>query len=40
MEDLSCKKGFVVYPGSEMYPISENVVALPIGDLQKIVEKD
>jgi hypothetical protein len=38
MEDLSCKKGFVVYPGSEMFPISKNVLALPLGDLQNIIE--
>ena len=40
MEDLSCQKGFVVYPGSEKYPITENVVALPIGNLQEIDGKD
>ena len=40
MEDLSCGNGFVVYPGSEMYPITENVVALPIGNLQTILGKD
>lgn len=37
-EDLSCKKGFVVYPGNEYYPIRKNVYALPITQLEKIVE--
>lgn len=36
-EDLSCKKGFVVYPGKESYPIGNNVFTLPIKNLIKIV---
>jgi len=35
-EDLSCKKGFVVYPGVEPYPLGKNVVTLPVKDLAKI----
>ncbi|NLI30768.1 MAG: ATP-binding protein [Nitrospiraceae bacterium] len=34
--DLSCKRGFVVYPGADTYPLAENVQALPaalIGEL-------
>ena len=35
-EDLSCKKGFVVYPGAESYPLGKNVLALPLKDLANI----
>jgi predicted AAA+ superfamily ATPase len=35
-EDLSCKKGYVVYPGIESYPLGKNVVTLPVKDLAKI----
>lgn len=38
MDDLSCKKGFVVYPGKERYPLAENVTALPLKDLDAILE--
>jgi uncharacterized protein len=34
-EDLSCKTGFVVYPGDELYPLGKNVFALPIKDLEQ-----
>lgn len=37
-EDLKCKKGFVVYPGEEYYPIGKNVFALPVKELKKIIE--
>jgi len=37
-EDLSCKKGFVVYPGDESYPIGKNVLALPLRDIARIFE--
>jgi len=37
-EDLSCGKGFVVYPGEESYPIRNNVFTLPAKDLKAIVE--
>ncbi|MBN1663106.1 MAG: ATP-binding protein [Deltaproteobacteria bacterium] len=37
-EDLSCTRGFVVYPGTEQYPLGKNVFALPVKDLQKIIE--
>jgi len=36
-EDLSCKAGFVVYPGDEMYPLGRNVFTLPIKDLEQIL---
>ncbi len=34
-EDLSCQRGYVVYPGKEMYPLGRNVSVLP---LEKLVE--
>ena len=36
-EDLFCKRGYVIYPGSETYPISKNVTALPLTKLQTIL---
>jgi hypothetical protein len=36
-EDLKCRKGFIVYPGEEYYPIDKDVIALPIKDLRMIV---
>lgn len=33
MDDLKCKRGVVVYPGKESYPISENVKAVPLNQL-------
>jgi uncharacterized protein len=38
LDDLSCKKGYVVYPGEDAYPLAKNVMALPIDDLNKILE--
>ena len=35
-EDLSCKKGYVLYPGTESYPLGKNVVTLPVRDLAKM----
>lgn len=35
-QDLGCAKGFVVYPGKERYPISDDVWVLPIEDLPLI----
>lgn len=35
-EDLSCKKGFVVYPGAESYPLGKNVFTMPVKDLTNI----
>ena len=37
-EDLSCKKGYVVYPGAESYPFGKNVITLPVKDLAKIFD--
>lgn len=38
LEDLSCTKGFLVYPGTETYPIRDNVAALPLTELKRIFE--
>lgn len=36
-KDLSCKKGFIVYPGEEAYPVGNNVFTLPLKDIAKIL---
>ncbi|MEK7847094.1 MAG: ATP-binding protein [Nitrospinota bacterium] len=36
--DLSCKKGFIVYPGEESYPLGKNVYTLPIKNIIKILD--
>jgi uncharacterized protein len=38
LDDLSCDKAFIVYPGDEMYPISDKVYALPISNIKKLIE--
>ena len=38
-EDLSCKKGFIVYPGKESYPIGRNIIALPVKEISKIAKE-
>ncbi len=35
-EDLSCKKGFVLYPGEESYPLGRDVATLPAKKLADI----
>ena len=35
--DLNPAAGFVVYPGSEAYPLANNVIALPAAEITKIV---
>lgn len=37
--DLSCVKGFVVYPGEESYPLGQNVRALPVKNLKGLLSK-
>lgn len=32
-DDLSCKRGYIVYPGIESYPIGKNVMTLPLKDI-------
>lgn len=36
--DLTCKRGYVIYPGEERYPIGDNVFALPVSQLGEITE--
>jgi predicted AAA+ superfamily ATPase len=38
-EDLSCTRGFVIYAGEEFYPITKNVYALPLKDMEMIVRR-
>lgn len=35
-EDLSCKKGYIVYPGRESYPAGKNIYTLPVSELANI----
>lgn len=35
-EDLKCGKGYVVYPGTESYPLGKNVFTLPAKDITKV----
>ena len=37
-EDLSCRKGYVIYPGTESYPVGKNVFTLPVRDLKKVFD--
>jgi len=37
-DDLGCKKGYVVYSGREMYPIKQNLFALPLTEISRIFE--
>jgi predicted AAA+ superfamily ATPase len=38
LEDLSCRKAFIVYPGEETYPSGRNTVTLSVKELNKIIE--
>ena len=38
LEDLSCRKAFIVYPGEETYPSGKNTVTLSVKELNKIIE--
>jgi len=35
-EDLSCKRGFVVYPGADSYPLKQNVLTLSIHQIDRL----
>jgi hypothetical protein len=35
--DLQCGREYVVYPGSEVYPLSETTTALPLQQIQRII---
>lgn len=34
LEDLRCKRGFVIYPGEESYPLKDNILALSVKELE------
>ena len=36
-EDLGCETGFVIYPGSESYPLGKGVFTLPLVEIDRIV---
>ncbi len=38
MTDLACRRGYVVYPGKEYYPVQKHTFALPITELARIVK--
>jgi len=38
-DDLACKKGFVVYPGEESYPLGRGVFTLPLKQVGRLVEE-
>ena len=35
-DDLACKKGFVVYPGEETYPLGRGVFTLPLKQIERL----
>jgi uncharacterized protein len=35
--DLTCKRGYLVYPGEEYYPLGHNVMALPAHEISRII---
>jgi len=37
-EDLSCRKGYIIYPGAESYPMGKGVFTLPAKDLTKVFD--
>lgn len=39
LSDTGCRRGFIVYPGNESYPVSENVVTIPVRNISQIWEK-
>ena len=36
-EDLSCTRGYVVYPGNEIYPVGKNVFTLPLDKFETLL---
>ncbi len=38
LEDLSCRKAFIVYPGEETYPSGKNTIILSVKELNRIIE--
>ncbi len=35
---VGCRKGFIVYPGSEAYPLDKDVIVLPLKNITDIVK--
>ncbi len=38
MDDLNCEKGYIVYLGDEMYPISDKIMTLPLAKINEVVK--
>ncbi len=38
MQSLSCKKGYVIYPGKDAYPLGEHVSAIPLDVIEEILD--
>ena len=36
--DLNCRKGYIVYPGDETYPLEKDVFALPLKNIADVVK--
>ena len=34
--DLACQRAYIVYPGTEVYPLSRSITALPVGNLSAL----
>jgi predicted AAA+ superfamily ATPase len=37
MADLKCERGYIVYPGTETYQMTQRITALPVTMLKEIV---
>jgi len=37
LDDLENVQGYLVYPGSESFPLKENVQSLPVRELEKVL---
>ena len=38
IDDLGCKRSFVIFPGTESYPLKENVLTLPVAQIGRIFQ--
>jgi uncharacterized protein len=38
MDDLSCRRGYVIYPGDQAYPLSERLTAVPLKQMELVFE--
>jgi uncharacterized protein len=39
-QDLQCRRGYVVYPGREAYPMGKSIMALPLARIARIFSDD